>query len=235
MAILIMSLMILFSSCDQNKEDDNGGMNRTPPVLKNLGVQFAPYNPSTGRAGDFIFDARYQKVFWEYGVIVSDGQGGTKALHEFTYFIDPNAIVFAPADGFITGVHDQEGVDYEIWIHTDPKNAAWTLNIDHITNPHVVVGQAVSAGDTIGNPGPWDATVGRVEIMLAEQTANAYWAPFSCFDPDSLDVYQDKVWTIMEDWETFKGDTTLYDEATMRDHFAGCLGTVYYDTTSGGS
>ena len=93
----------------------------------------------------------------------------------------------------------------------------------------------MSAGDTIGNPGLWDETVGRVEIMLAEQTERAYWAPFSCFDPELLDEYEDKVWTIMEEWETFKGDTTLYDEATMRDHFAGCLGTVYYDTTYNGS
>jgi hypothetical protein len=215
--VIILSLLMLSSDCDQSKDDDSG-KNMKPPVLKNLGVEFAPYNPLTSRAGDFIFDARYEKVFWEYGVTVSDGLGGTKALH-----------------GFITGVHDQDGVDYEIWIHTAPKNSAWTLNIDHITNPRVSVGQAVSAGDTVGNPGPWDATVGRVEIMLAEQTENAYWAPFACFDPDSLDVYQNKVWTIMEEWETFKGDTTLYDETTMRDHFAGCLGTVYYDTTSDGS
>jgi len=221
-------LLAMLSTCE-NKINHDEAPKPSPLILKNLSVTFAPYAPASGRAGDFIFDARYQKVFYEFGVKVAAVGGGTKVLAEFTYNVDSKTVVRAPAAGYITGVHDQEGRDYEIWIQPQPENAIWMLVIDHISNPLVKVGQAVQAGDPLGNPGPWDANLGRVEIMLVNQQEKAYYAPFAQFDPALSEPYQNQVWQLMREWEHFKGDTTLYDQTTMKKYYAGCLNKVYYE------
>ncbi len=65
------------------------------PVLKNLLVDFAPYDASTGMAGAFNFEQSVNddKVFLEFGAEVENGDGDTKILPTFEYRVDDEAQV----------------------------------------------------------------------------------------------------------------------------------------------
>ncbi|MHC1591107.1 MAG: hypothetical protein ACXQS8_03405 [Candidatus Helarchaeales archaeon] len=191
-----------------------------PPVLKNLVVEFDNYDPSTERAGAFIFNTTEDKVFLEFGAQVSDGHGGTKILPTFEYIVDPNSTVYSPINGFISEMVYQENTqDYEIRIKTTILSW-WTITIDHVKNPKVTLFSPVLAGTILGNPGSWSGGLGRVELSVDYGQGN-HLAPFLAFDPALRTTYENKVWQLMSDWETVKANSSIYDEAAML--YAGCL------------
>lgn len=193
------------------------------PVLKNLMVNFAPYSATTGKAGDFIFDLAQDKVFLEYGAVV-EGPGGPKTLPTFEYRTDVNAQVFAAADGYVQMVSFQSDTgDYEI--HTTPtETSQYTVSYDHVKNVTVSEGDTVVAGQVLGKVGTWDETMGRTELMIfgpfGEGGAAITFCPFTFFDPTLLATYKAKVQQLMNDWEAFKGDDTIYDGANA--YTTGC-------------
>ena len=195
------------------------------PVLENLGVAFAPYDPATGRAGAFRFDPSLEKVFLEFGAVVRDPQGRSKVLPTFEYIVAPDVAVLAVADGIVTGVRFQpETDDVEIWIRRTSTSPILVVQ-DHIRDPTVRVGDRVEAGQRLGRPGPWGEGFGRTEIMVVDEE-RAY-APFAFFLPSASKAYQKRVSRLMREWEAFKGDPTLYDEARMSRFYAGCLARSY--------
>ena len=203
------------------------GCSDVPPVLKNLGVDFAPWDPGTGRAGAFIFardlSTTSSKVFLEFGATV-EWPGGTKVLPTFEYYVDKNADVYAVADGVVKYVEFQEETqDWAIGISPDPRSC-WFIDHDHVLNPTVSTGDKVSAGQVLGKPGNWhDPMLGRTEIMIVKavhENCVAY-APFKFFDNALSEEYQQKVWRLMSDWENFVGDQTVYAQENMI--YAGCL------------
>jgi len=118
-----------------------------PPVIKNLAVRFEPYDPATGRAGDFIFkdQGTLNKLFWEFGATFGKGTQYEHIMPTFEYDTDPNASVAAIADGIVRSVAFQaEANDYEIFISV--KDSMWAVDYDHITNPVVKIGDMVTAG-----------------------------------------------------------------------------------------
>ncbi len=189
------------------------------PVLENLIVAFAPYDPTTGRAGAFVFDRQEDKVFLEFNAVVG-GPTGPKTLPTFEYRVDPQADVYAPIEGTVVRfVYQPDTADYEIGF-AQKGSACETVSIDHVKAPTVGQGDAVTAGKVVGKPGSWSASLGRVELMVT--IGRVAYCPFSYFDPARKSVYQQKVRRLMADWETFKGDPTIYDEAAMV--LPGCLG-----------
>jgi len=196
-----------------------------PPVLKNLGVDFAAYDPSTGSAGAFVFTDSEEKVFFEFGAVVQ-GPEGQKVLPTFEYIVSSEANVYAVCDGIVLETRYQEDTqDYEVII-SPAVGSPWRVSQDHIRDIRVSQGDKVKAGDVLGKPGTWSDGLGRTEIMVFKEQffgePRAY-APFRFFDPELSQEYQQKVWRLMEDWENFKNDPTVYNQEAMTEFYAGCL------------
>jgi hypothetical protein len=189
-------------------------------VVENLGVQFGPWDPATNRAGDFLFLANHQKVFLEFGARVGDGQGGTKELPTFEYRIRKDAWVTAIADGRIArAVYQADTRDWE-FTSASTADPDFQVGYDHVTDPWIQDGDTVAAGDTLGRPGTWDAELGRFEIMINNGRTGLSYCPFCFFDSTKVETVRNLVLHHMRDWESFKGDTTIWDE--RRQPFPGC-------------
>ena len=185
----------------------------TPPVLKNLIVSFGDYDSGTGRAGDFVFDANEEKVFLEFNAVV-DSPEGPKLLPTFEYIVAEDATIYSPVNGEVVRfVFQDDTQDYEISISKN-GNAVYTVTIDHITNIVVAKGDKVAPGDVLGNPGTRGGGLGRTELMITNDGNKAY-CPFVYFDETLRGQFEEDVVQLMSDWETFKGDDTIYDEAGM--------------------
>ncbi|MHA1144681.1 MAG: hypothetical protein ACTSRW_08085 [Candidatus Helarchaeota archaeon] len=78
----------------------------------------------------------------------------------------------------------------------------------------------VTAGTVLGNPGTWHDEFGRVELSI-DYGMSSHMAPFLMFDQTLRTTYENKVWQLMTDWEAFKSNTSIYDQASMV--LAGCL------------
>lgn len=195
------------------------------PIIKNLMVDFAPYNSATGKAGAFLFKKEEDKVFLEFGDVVTNPQGQKiHVLPTFEYHTDPNAVVYAVANGIVRKIDYQlDGNDYEL--HLSEENGyTWELSYDHVRNLTVKNGDKVTAGQKLGTVGPWSNGLGRVELQVKkpiDKNSIYDYCPLSLFNPALLEEYKQKISTLMNDWEKFKGDNSIYNET--KDFLPGCL------------
>jgi len=191
-----------------------------PPVLRNLAVVFGPWDPITDRAGDFVFVAAEDKVFLEFGAVV-DSPEGPKPLPTFEYRLSPDAAVVSPIDGRVeTIAFKPDTSDYEIRLLASPLSP-FLVVVDHVTELLVAEGEAVAAGQALGLPGPWSDTLGRTELQLVNFVERRSYCPLALADPALAADLGSDVSDLMDDWETFQGDGTLYDQAAMA--IPGCL------------
>ena len=215
----LLLLLILLTVCTCNKSTDPE-TTESSLIISHLGVLFGPWNPATNRAGDFLFRASEQKVFLEFGAVVGMPGGGTKELPTYEYRIRKDAFVYAICDGKVTRfVYQSDTQDYEIGMRYS-GNSDWEIGYDHIKNPRVGENDVVSAGDTLGNPGTWNSTLGRFEIMINNLSTDHSYCPVIFFHSDSAAVFLQQIDRHIQDWETFKGDTTIYDDHLFSQ--AGC-------------
>jgi hypothetical protein len=152
-------LFILSMAAACHKKATNANIWTGTFVIHNLGVVFGPWNKSTNRAGDFLFRAG------EYRIVKS-------------------ALVTAVAEGEITRFEYQSDTqDYEIGTRStiDPD---WEIGYDHVVDPRVANGGRVSPGTFLGNPGTWNADLGRFEIMINNTATGLSYCPFCMFDPE---------------------------------------------------
>lgn len=231
--ISALILIIIISGCIQSQaqnqmSQNQGGQelkNDIPPVIKNLAVEFGPYDPATGKAGDFIF--KYQgdqlnKVFWEFGATFGKGTQYEHMMPTLEYDTDPNASVRAIADGIVRSVAFQaETNDYEIFVSV--KDSVWAVDYDHIINPTVKAGDTITAGQELGIVGTWNNGLGRTEITVGkyEQDVAYLYCPFKYFDPALRAEYEEKVTRLMSDWEKWRQDQNIYNES--ENVMPGCL------------
>jgi hypothetical protein len=180
-------------------------------TISGLGVNFSPWDPSTGRAGDFLFKPDEWILFLEFGFAVGT-ENGIRELNTFEYKIDRNTLVKTIAEGRITRfVYQSETQDYEIEAKS-VVNPFWAVCYDHVTNPRVGLGDIVSSGTVLGNPQPLYGDLGRFEISIGNNLTGLAYCPLVIFDADSAEAYQEKVLRFMTDWETFKADPSIYDQ-----------------------
>jgi hypothetical protein len=218
---LVTAVLVAAAFCCTCSRDQNTDVR---PVLKNLMVQFAPYDSITGKAGDFIFRAEDQKEFCEFGAIVDMGH----LLPNFEYRIDSNAALACPLDGEVENIIYQTGTnDYEIWI-APAAGSKWLCILDHVRGTTLTKGEHVSAGQIIGKPGPWSSFQGRSELQVNNPDGE-YQCPMLFVDSSVKADVQEKITRLMHDWEVFKGDTTIYGEDTMI--CAGCNAERYPAST----
>ncbi len=189
-------------------------------AIYNLGVTFAPFNPTTKRVGDFIFKSSYGKVFYEFAAVVNAGGGKTKELPTFEYRVRKEAAVFALTDGVVLfKTYQQDTQDYELLVQST-YDADWAVCYDHVKNPRFAVNDFVATGDTLGSPGTWDANLGRFEISVNNIKTQTSYCPFCYFDEATSAIYQAKVAQHMSEIEAFLGNSSLYDEAAYI--YPGC-------------
>jgi len=92
-----------------------------------------------------------------------------------------------------------------------------------VTAPTVSLGDTVAPGQVLGKPGPgWDplCTFGRFEIMINNTPEWLSYCPFAVFDPVTTQTFQDEVATFMDDWESFQGNPSIYDQSSQP--YPGC-------------
>jgi len=224
--LIALTLIVFATSCSGSGSSSGGGSN-IPPVLKNLIVAFGAYDAATGKAGDFVFLASQSKVFDEFGVVVPNEGGNPVTLPTFEYKVDPNAQVVSPIDGIVTQVDYQEDQDDFSLILLPDADSNWFVNIDHVRNVMVSVGDTVTAGQQVGTSGTWTDELGRVELMVVQDNTT-YYCPFDVFDTALKAEYEEKVTLLMNEWEDFKGDTTIYDQGAMV--APGCITSTLTDS-----
>ncbi len=196
------------------------------PEVLDLVVEFGKFDSVTGRAGAFRLDAttRYaDKVFLEFNAVVN-GPDGPKRLPTFEYRVDKDALVRAPASGYIIHFeHQPETDDYEIGIARSLEDGRHGMvMVDHVRDITLAKGDSVTAGQVIGKAGTWGGELGRVELMVVE--GDSAYCPLARM-PDSLkEAHRSKIRDLMADWEAFKDDPTIYDEDAMPE--PGCNGLV---------
>ncbi|MDZ7821065.1 MAG: hypothetical protein U5N26_04190 [Candidatus Marinimicrobia bacterium] len=237
--LLIVGLTGTFTACDlsffppgdddQEEEDASGDgqddgeetEGEIEQYIHNLGVEFAPYDSVSGRAGAFVFSDRIEKPILEFGENTIEKAGVVSAKNNptFEYHLHPEAEIFALTGGVVDRLQLQEETgDYAL--RTRLPGSDLEVIYDHITNPRFALDDTVRTGDIIGNPGHWEpGRVGRTEIQVStgDDDENDFLShcPFDVFDPDSLEVYTARVSRLIEDWECFKNDTTVYDEESF--------------------
>lgn len=207
-------LLSILSGCDGSSDRDGA---KGYFVISGLGVTMAPYDPDTRKAGDFVFNSARDKVFLEFGALVN---AGAKELPTFEYLIDPEADVMAITDGEIVRmVYQEDTQDYEIGARST-THVDFYVSYDHITSPTVGMGDILAAGQVLGKAGNWSTEYGRFEIMINNDATGMSYCPFIYFDSDLQSEYEQKVSRLMADWENFKSDSSIYDEASQV--YPGC-------------
>ncbi len=53
-----------------------------------------------------------------------------------------------------------------------------------------------------------------MEIMVNNNSKKLSYCSFCFFNEEKIEEYQQKIVQLMNDWEEFKGDTAIYDEAS---------------------
>jgi len=211
--------MVLVLSCSKGGGSGGGGES-SDPVLENLGVDFDRYNPDNGMAGAFNFvktAAIESNVMMVFGSVLS----GTQLNPTFEYLVDEDVDIYSLVDGVVESIgYSEEHEDYTIAIV--PTGASgWVIFHDHVTNVTVAEGETVTAGYEIGNPGNWHGDLGRTEIQVYKNSDGLSYCPFTVFDTDTSTTFQNKVTDLMNDWETYMDDTSIYNQEAMT--YPGCL------------
>jgi hypothetical protein len=126
-----------------------------------------------------------------------------------------DTVVVSPLDGTVESIRFQDDTnDYEIHLVSSPTSP-FLVVVDHLTDLLVSEGDTVAAGQSLGKVGPFSLTLGRTELQVVNFIEEINYCPFELFDPALVLAFQQKVAGLMADWETFKGDASIYDQAAM--------------------
>jgi hypothetical protein len=200
------------------------------PTVYNLGVNFEDFNPSTSRAGDFVFSkdqAWENRVFLEFGYLAKNDQG-KKILPHPTYFLPQGTKMMAVGSGKVVDLRFQpESNDYELMIQ--PLEApAWRIAYDHLENVRFKKGETVQAGEVIGEISlgygndAGNFTMTEISVFLdgfrPEDIEN--YCLYLLLDDSVKEKYAQKILQFAKDWEEYTGNPQIYDEASWI--FPGC-------------
>lgn len=208
--------MVLLAGC---------GGDDVAPVLVQLPFALAPYEAGTQRAGDldFLQEVSEDKVLLEFAGLLIDGGTGPegKILPHLTVRLLDEVIVRAAGDGVVDAVElntdSDVPEDYEIRIRP-AEGSGWIMGYDHVGAPTVSPGDGVMAGDALGH----GIVAKKFEFDITDRQ-DVRWCQNRFFADPS--VVEAELSALMADWEAYKGDPGIYDEAAM---FApGCAVETY--------
>lgn len=214
---LLFTLVAAFTStgCALIEKDDTD-----PPVLFNMGVDIAPYDAGTGRAGAFVLDTGLGSIFSEFGAeIPSFG---------WAYVLSTGSDVVSPLAGKVTSL-DFDDSDQTYTIRIRPKtDSVWSVIVSHVALPVVADDDAISAGDALGIAGP-GAPLGYSQLSLRvdDTDKDKAWCPLALFEPSALLTVSSNLSGVLAQFETLDGNPGIYDEAAW--FLPGCTSeTVPY-------
>lgn len=209
--------------------DTNGSNSDEDIVIENLGVMFGNYDAMTGRAGSFVFDqqslknnSEFPRILLEFGS--SKVENGVKVdFPELVYQqVDADTNVMALAGGKVVESKFQDfSNDYAVSVLF---NDTWVVNYDHLTALEVDLNDTVQAGDVLGKVSlNRDGVTGFTEIQVKKvvgSNSTSYCAT-DYLSPVVKTIFQGYISKLMSDWESYVGDTNVYDEAAQV--APGCL------------
>jgi hypothetical protein len=210
----VIALFLLSVNYYCKKQTDTPEPQEDPFTIENLGVSFGAWDKQTNQAGDFDFSSALQftKIFSEFGAQTKDPQGQIKELPTMDFIIRSDAFIVAIAEGEVTRMVYQEGsADYEFSIQSlnDPS---YVVVYDHLVNLKIQTGDLVQPGDHLGNPRPWTSEIGGLEIMVNNLETKLSVCPLCYMNEETLEINVRNISQLMNDWEEFKNDTTIYDQ-----------------------
>jgi hypothetical protein len=188
------------------------------PIIERLPFTLLPYDATTMRAGalDFRDEVSRNKVLLEFGGVLIDGGTGPAGvvLPQLAVKLRSNAFVFAPMSGVITGyernLDSAAPIDYEIRLRAAPASR-WELALDHVAAEGLHVGMVVQAGDILGG----GVAEKKLELDVYDVAEGAErWCP-NLFMDDARQLIEAELLRLFADWEAYKGDPGIYDEAAM--------------------
>jgi hypothetical protein len=202
-----------------------------PPVrIKSIGINLDYYNPSTGKAGDFIFTKQklqFDRLFMGYGFFIpASSASPDKKNPQPTFILPLGTPVRSLVDGVVANMPTLWSGDLSIQVTVNGQMQKWVYETEHIIHPTVKVGDKVTAGQIVGEVSDFDhgapAGFGAVEIgILKGGNPPEHVCPFAYFDPSIKADMEKKIIAFYTSWEEYRGDSTLYDEKTMQ--VPGCL------------
>jgi hypothetical protein len=188
------------------------------PVLQALPFTVAPVDLVTLRAGDLDFtqEISEDKVLLEFAGLLIDGGTGPEGviLPHLTVRLAADVQIRAAADGVVEAAEvntdsDVPG-DFELRIAA-VAGSRWIVSYDHVSEPTVADGDAVSAGDVLGY-GIWEK---KFEVDVMDKSTDERWCQSRFYDPAVKADLEGRLTTLFAEWEAYKGDPDIYDEAAM--------------------
>jgi hypothetical protein len=195
-----------------------------PPLgIKHLGIELAPYDAATGRAGDLAFTKaklQFDRLFMGYGFVIPGGQtssGADKANPQPTIIVPLGTKVRSLVDGVVVGVNPLYSGDVTVMVASDAKSP-WIYELEHVVKPVVAVGDRVTAGQVVAEAANFNnnapAGFGLFEIgILMGGNPPQHVCPFQYPDAAVKDQLLGQLTQLFKDWEVFKKDASLYDDA----------------------
>lgn len=205
-----------------------------PLLLKGIGVNLAEYDPVTSKAGDFVFTKQkfqFDRIWMDYGFSIPASSAGVAKLNPQPTFILPlGTKVRSLVDGVVVDIPKLYSGDYSVMVAPDAQSQ-WRYETEHVINPIVKVGDRVVAGQVVAEVSDYDSRYtpgfGLVEIgILKGGNPPQHVCPFQYLDPSIRDATQQHMRAFYRAWETYRGQSTLYDETVEP---VGCLSTEAID------
>src|SRR3989344_6538853 len=218
---------------DQMPRTKNSSIDEPPLKLKSIGINLDTYNPATGMAGDLKFtkakfSSGIQLLFSDFGYTIKaaySASGQDKTSPQPTFIAPMGTKVMALVDGVVVDIPTLYSNDYSVMVAPD-KKSQWRYETEHVINPIVKVGDRVKAGQVVAEVSGYDAHgydgLGLFEIgvMKGGQTPQ-HICPFAHLDDSIKEAVRQKLTNLYKEWEEYRGDTSLYDEAVLK--MPGCL------------
>ena len=197
----------------------------TKPVLKNFGIKIEPWDKTTKRAGDFLFENKNyvdNKIFTEFGHTIVN-EMGEKLLPEIGFNVPVGTFILSPIEGVVTAVKLYEpSQDYIIFMKTD-QASEWIVGFEHVYKVRVKAGDSVVAGEIVAEASPsyGRTEFGNVEINVWIGGQNIIkYCPFEFLDESLKPRYEEKINQLAKDWEEFMSKDVYQQEEWV---VPGCL------------
>jgi hypothetical protein len=226
------SLRLLLSSCAvilSCSGSTGPKADETWPEIMVLPIRVTPVNANG--AGDVVFSAQLpieNRPFLEMGATVASPTG-PKQLPNFEFYVAAGAEVVSPVNGVVIDVVAHSHVaDFGVLIARTANSRGVWVEVDHITNPRVVKGSVVTAGQVIGNAGLSSRDqIGRVELQISKSDGNKirHFCPNLAFAASERARIESEITTLMAAVEAWSGNSNNYNQAAM--FRPGCNLEVY--------
>lgn len=202
-------VLVLLAACGGDELSD------VRPAISRLPFDLAPYDPATFHAGalDFRQQVSRDKVLLEFAGLLIDGGTGPDGivLPQMAVRL-ANAQIKAPADGVVVGFEQNPlpAIDFEIRIRA-VADSRWEIGLDHVSEPTIVLGSEVRAGDVLGT----GVNNEKFEFDIYDHAdGTRRWCP-NLFMGDDRDEIEAQLLQLFNEWEAYRNNANIYDESAM--------------------